>query len=386
MIKFKISAPGRIVLSGEHSATYGKHYVATSLNRRTKLIFYELPDKNKIEIDFSQVKLKLNIPLEEVRGFLSQKNDIKSNPINVLNYVKSLITLNGMWRTFEQRFSLKIFFFMLYTIAYKETLDITSFHVRVSTNIYMGAGLGSSTSFAVCLAACFIHWKNLQTGHSIQFSNNKFLKKVETYVSFCETFLHSYEFIYTTTTADVNICVYGNTVKSRLVDHINIDPLFAKMAKMTILLIKSNICLKKSEQAKKMANLEYESPQFYSILNQFDDVALILFDGLVSVNDRNLEYQDQMYYYNRLQACIGWNQQLLSTSKLSDEAFDNICAFANNIGLQGKLTGFGAGFVYILLPPNITNQEVENIRNYFRGQNFDAKPISINCDGFYVLM
>lgn len=44
LTKFKISAPGSIVLSGEHSALYEKNIIVAALGLPTNLEFSELPE------------------------------------------------------------------------------------------------------------------------------------------------------------------------------------------------------------------------------------------------------------------------------------------------------------------------------------------------------
>lgn len=192
MVKFRVSAPGRIVLAGEHSARYEKNLIVAGLNLRTKLEFEDLHESTGIiSIDLPDVRLKKEILVQIFKDYFLNRDlllsDVHSNPINLIRCVTYFISTNGFWKTCEQKFSLEIFFFLLYIIAYDKSLDIKPFRVKVFTEIPVGSGLGSSTSFAVCLAACFLRWKLLQSGQKdyIVF-NYQELCEIERYTSVCE--------------------------------------------------------------------------------------------------------------------------------------------------------------------------------------------------------
>ncbi|XP_029168867.1 mevalonate kinase-like [Nylanderia fulva] len=381
MASFKISAPGRIVLAGEHSAMYQKHFVLTSLDRRTKLTFRELPRGWPVEIEFPDVNLQITVPLEEVRGFLLEENQL--NPNLRIIYVTSFITFNGMWRTFAQRFSLQMFFYLLYSIAVYENLDITSFHVHVTTNIPLDAGLGSSTSFAVCLAACFLHWCRLQSDYheNIEFNRIDFLMNVGVYVKDCEERMQDYQ----CTQIDTDVCVFGFATKSLLTDDVEYSVEdWEEMARLKILLIDSGIRQEKCDQATKMRQLRSECLfTFDNILNELNDLSIKMYNwlNLLSINIWNAILTEQEFYYENLQCCIKEIQVLLRSRGLSNEAFNRILEIAQNMGYSAKLTGFGPKYAYILLPPYITNNEIREISTQLRNENYLVISTSINCDG-----
>ncbi|XP_029162477.1 mevalonate kinase-like [Nylanderia fulva] len=384
MVSFKISAPGRIVLAGEHSAMYQKHFVSTSLDRRTKLTFRELPEGWPIEIEFPDVNLQIQVPLEEVRSFFSEEQENQLNLNFRIKYVKSFITFNGMWQSFTQRFSLQMFFYLLYSIAVYEKLDIRSFHVHVTTNIPLDAGLGSSTSFAVCLAACFLHWCRLQSDHheNIEFNHIDFLMDVGVYVKNCEERMQDYQY----TQIDTDVCVFGfatnNLLADNYVEYVFED--FEEMARIKILLIDSGIRQEKCDQARQMAQLKTQSSfAFDYMFNILNNLSLNMYYwlNLLSINIRNGNLAEQEFYYEKLQWSIKESRILLQYYSLSDEAFNRIFEIAQIMGYSAKLTGFGPKYAYILLPSHITNNEITEISTHLRNENYLVISTSINCDG-----
>ncbi|XP_029178948.1 mevalonate kinase-like isoform X2 [Nylanderia fulva] len=354
MAKFKISAPGRIVLTGEHIALHGKTFLATSLNLRTTLEFYELPNTPKnIKIEFPNVNLYQDISLNLVKPFFSLSNvkDIISNPLNLREYVRYLITVEKcMWTAQHELYSLEIFFFLLYYIAHREHLKIKPFYIKVSTELPVAAGLGSSTSFAVCLAACFVHWKHVQSGNYNFKFDDADLESIKTYTEFCEKSTQVYAF-----GVDAHVCTYGKVVKCRRTDHktYNIDSQdMEEMEKMPIILIDSKFYHSKTLRAEQIMK-NAVATDFDNILNTLELQAINMFRHLKKISDmmeKSILKGESIsfdYVMPHLIFLTQNNQQLLDRYKLSAEAFENVCKIARMSNLAGKLTGFGVSIQHL---------------------------------------
>ncbi|XP_029155975.1 mevalonate kinase-like [Nylanderia fulva] len=307
MINFKISAPGRIILSGEHTVTYEKHFVVAGLDLRTKLEFCELLDEPRsIRIEFCGVQQDLS--LEKVQCLFSQLN-VLNMPRFVNNFIK------GMWKKNEEKLSLQMFFYLLYTIVYNSEHGMKPFRLRVFTEIPFENGLGGSTSFVVCLAACFLHWKRLQSGVHIRF-NEQDLQEIEEYTRSCENILQRDAFA----TIDAKVCVYGRINKCKHIssDVYAIKPIVVKTG-IKILLIGTHLRLTEIERDIQVELLSSRSSNFNIILNELNEIAISIFDDLNYINN-NIEDLDA---YKNLQRDIKRNQQMLST--------DMICRILNLI-------------------------------------------------------
>ncbi|XP_029178899.1 mevalonate kinase-like [Nylanderia fulva] len=393
MASFKISAPGRIVLSGEHIAAYKKQFLATSLNLRTHLEFCELPNtsENIIRIEFLTLNLAKDIPLKDVKNFYYENvEDIISNPINLNDYVKYLITVvKCMWTTNFERFSLQMFFFLLYSVAHHEHLMIKPFHVKVSTDMLMGAGLGSSTSFAVCLAGCFLHWQRLQSGCCHTEFNDADLASIKKYTISCEKSMQEFAF----PDVDAHICTYGQIAKCQRINHEIYFINSTDMVQINILLIDSNIHESKSVRAQQVATLNDTAHNFQSILNELEHEAITMhyyLNSLSSVIRLTHLYGDEHPNYNSLiskvMLCIDNNQRLLNINNLSTEIIENICEIARTHGLAGKLTGFGGNYVYIFLPPDSTLYDITNFSAHLHACHFNSLIwTTINSNGVRIV-
>ncbi|XP_070158432.1 mevalonate kinase-like [Polyergus mexicanus] len=385
MIKFKISAPGRIALCGEHTSIYGKEIVLASIDRRTTLEFYELNNdaRNIINIKFPDIGLGLNIPLALVLRFISDDNFIHvvEDNAQLLRDVQYFITSNGLWKTYPQRFSLQTFFFLLLYIAHHEKIVIKPFRVHLTTKLPIGAGLGSSTSFAVCLAACFLHWARLQKG----ISNNKFssfeLAQISKYASCCKEVLQNF-----IVQNDSDICTYGKIIRFRYGGQQLHDTKIINIpSEMNILLINSKFRQNKNEQINQMAEMKHYFPSTVNIvLNKLDRVSNKICCMLVAVNNnyRNGNFLQSQQSYTALSIFIQLHQQMLCYLGLSHPKLNIICLIAQHYGFAGKLTGSG-GYAYILPPPDLTNakERILGLIQHLKAENFIVSGTVMCCNG-----
>jgi len=253
MITFQISAPGKIILCGEHTVMYGKQGVAASLGLRTTLKFRQLPlESGSIKIEFPDVNISLDIPLQMITNFISGENYnfMINDFIQFLEHVRYFINLNGLCSTYKQSFSLQIFFPLLLAIARKEELDIQPFHVHLTTELKMNAGFGSSTSFATCLAACFLHWSCLQKGDHSEFTSEE-LERISAYVMSSEELRNS-EF-----NQDHMVCTHGRVTAYRCGGPLDIQSEIINTPEMYIFLVDANIRLDERQQMKPLLDIRY---------------------------------------------------------------------------------------------------------------------------------
>ncbi|XP_029172225.1 mevalonate kinase-like [Nylanderia fulva] len=382
MASFKISAPGRIVLSGEHSAMYGKRFVMAGLDLRTNLEFCELPMSELIKIDFPRVHLQNSILHRIVADYFSHEkvSEIRPYPIDLLRYVNHFIDMNHLCDTREQRFSLQMFFYLFCMI---KNLAIKPFYLRVFTNLPSSPGLGSSTSFAVCLAACFLHWKRLQEGddQSNEFNHNE-IRKIRNYAKSCEEILQDHVIA----AIDAQICITGrlkSCLRKNYKEYIT-ETLYSNI-EVKLLLIDSTVRQKREERAQQIAGLTHSPSDFNSMLNKLVEMTKTIFkrfthiSSIANINDSNAHEKA----YKDLQADIMKNQQLLKDNNLSHEEIDRICSIGTDFGLAGKLTGFGGGYVYFLLPL-ITKEDIKRIETHLLKQHFNYIFANIDHSGLRI--
>lgn len=82
-----------------------------------------------------------------------------------------------------------------------------------------------------------------------------------------------------------------------------------------------------------------------------------------------------------MQIFISLSQTLLHDMGLSHPAIEFICAIAKEYDFAGKLTSFGGRYVYILLTPNTTEDNIAKLSEHLMLMGFGVTKTSVNCSG-----
>lgn len=276
MFKFNVSAPGRVFLYGS-PMSYKKLSMGASINLRTRLTFSSiLPGPpHFVEINFSNIMLHMKIPLQIVSAYFDTKNFDPSILTDaelhsaVKNHISSLNDYTGEYNPNNRahQLSLEAFLFLLLRMARKESISIkSSFMVKVSTELTIGEGLGSSSSFVTCLAACFYRWSLLQKGTVIYFFEDEHLLHISKYVQSCDFIVYNSS----TSKLDSSISVFGSV---QLFEKEAMANLHCNIPNMKILLVFSNVSQKTmTEQGEHMERMLQSYPFVESIQKSIDEV------------------------------------------------------------------------------------------------------------------
>ncbi|KAK2579702.1 hypothetical protein KPH14_011049 [Odynerus spinipes] len=360
MISFKVSAPGKVILFGEHAAVYGKTAIAASLDLRTHLKFKELLDvKDVIKLNFDNINLVASVSMQYVQEYISiyRSLQVKNNHENFYDHIQQFVRNIG-YNNLQQKLSLEAFFYSLICISEKEKINIKPAEINLSTELTIGAGLGSSASFAVCLSACFLYWSRLQKNICKTFDVED-LKLISRYAFECEKIMHG-----TPSGIDNSICTYGSIIEFRKDDCLNSIP---NARKMKILLVDTRVQRSTKAQVEKSANLKRTYPTVIDlILDAIDNISREALKILAKDTSQNpngaTNVHEEHEEFNKLMMLININQNLLAALQASHPSLDRICAEAQNYAFAAKLTGAGGGgHAFILLPPDTQPETISSI-------------------------
>ncbi|KAK6461429.1 mevalonate kinase [Scheffersomyces coipomensis] len=153
---FFVSAPGKVIIFGEHSAVYSKPAIAAALSLRAYLLVSPNENIDEITLKFPDINLsyvwnKHDIPWEEIRKFQTFE---KGRPLPTEELVPEIVDkitslLDDCKST--THFTTCLSFLYLYSHLCEEDTPGHVFCIR--STLPIGAGLGSSASTGVCLAA-----------------------------------------------------------------------------------------------------------------------------------------------------------------------------------------------------------------------------------------
>lgn len=212
------------------------------------------------------------------------------------------------------------------------TLDFKS-------SITMGSGLGSSASFAVCVAGAFYVYALLQNQpdflekyHTTATEEEKgYMNNIISAWAFCsERIMHG-----TPSGLDNSICTFGNVVKFyKGAQLINIH----LKSPINILLVNSAVSRSTAQIVKRVADLRNEYP---ALINHILDGMGELVENVEKVlEDDSL---DDTQKYEKLKVLFTLNNNLLRAINVSHPVLEKIFMLSEQNDFGCKLTGAGAG-------------------------------------------
>ncbi|XP_076453293.1 mevalonate kinase-like [Babylonia areolata] len=394
-----VSAPGKVILHGEHSVVYGKVAVASSLNLRCFLraslaeddgLLLDLPDVNifqKWSLSALQSDLLPHLDFgAEADGSPSPPSD-KS-----LQVLRQFVGIqNGSTETRE--LAVVSFLFLYCAICGKER-PLPPLHLRLISQLPVGAGLGSSAAFSVCLAAMLLQLSGqTRTRPSDTISESAERQGdaepsksssvndwseadrllINRWAFLGEKIIHGQP-----SGIDNSVSSLGGAIcfKNKVIDPVK------KMPRLRILLINTKV-----PRSTKMlvANVRKRH-------DKFPEVMVPVLDSLDGLAGRSLKAYNMLYdqpcsaaAYSELEELIDMNQQLLNTLGVGHPSLDAAVAVTARHGLHTKLTGAGGGgCAYTLLNPETSADSIEAVREELRQCGHDCWVTSVGAPGVTV--
>ncbi|XP_029037327.1 mevalonate kinase [Osmia bicornis bicornis] len=380
MIHFKVSAPGKVILFGEHAVVYGKTAIAASIGLRTTIDLTELPEAEQvIKIYFPKVNLFISIPLQQIQNFLVVNNSIEliGNYEVFYNKIKEFVG-NISYTNLQQKLSLEAFFYLLIYITHKEDINIKPFQIQLNNEFAIGSGLGSSASFAVCLAACFLHWSYLRKNICKEFGVSD-LEMISKYALNCERIMHG-----NPSGIDNSICTYGSMIEFKK-GHC-MKPI-SNVQTMKILLVDTRVNRSTKALMERYLELKHKYPVIIDlIMDSIDNISMEAIKIIQKLKNLSTTDNESLYEnYKQLMTLINMNQGLLATCQVSHPSLDRICAEAQNYALAAKLTGAGGGgHAYILLLPDTQPETISSISRKLIADGFTVTLTTLGVSGVQI--
>lgn len=358
--KFEISAPGKIILHGEHSVVYNKPAIAGPIGLRTYFNFEET-SSGRINFNYKRLDLCVEICVENANRLLAELDCYEAiPPMEFLQKFRSSkdFILKFIEVEKERKLSDKeemavgSTLYIFNRILRNENIKkiSSSFNVTIDSDMSIGAGVGSSASYGVCLAAGFFLFSQIVNAKLLDLKNFSFtnndtiLERISQWAFDSEVLMHEKP-----SGIDNTICTYGQLIKfSR-----GQTPLPIKTdGKVDILLVDTGVSRSTSHVVGKVANFRNKHS---NLANSIFDAMRFLVDDVVTILEGTKSDADK---FQELSLLVSVNNNLLRSIGVSHPRLEKVFNIAESFGFNAKLTGAGAGgCAFVFLPSNYTKME-----------------------------
>ena len=293
-MKSKASAPGKVILFGEHFVVYGVKAILCAINKRVTVTAEKIKEeKISIKSDIGNLELELNKPISEI-----------NSPLKPFYYLANKIIRN----------------------------QSTGIEIKIESDIPLGAGLGSSSACCVAGAAAI----------SKLFSEKTKKEILELAIEAEKTIFKN------TSGADCTVCTYGGIIEyEKEKDFIKIksEPNFH------LIIANSNIKHSTESIVSKVKQFKNDDTERFSKL--CNDESKLIEDVLQLLKENNIQKLGQKVVQNQkyLETLGISNEKLKDMIKIGQEssfgtkitgAGDGGCVFSltDESNLENTINGF----------------------------------------------
>lgn len=362
-IQFEISAPGKIILHGEHSVVYNKPAIAGPIGLRTYFKFQETTN-NFLNFHYKRLNISTKLSLGNANALLSELDCNETiQPMDFLHkfrssrgFILKYIEHNSKEMNLNDKEEMAIgatLYVFNRILRHEKIKNIkTSFDVSIDSDMSIGAGVGSSASYGVCLAAGFFILSeiindrlNAQQLKKFSFEgHDTILERISQWAFDSEVIMHEKP-----SGIDNTICTYGQLIKF---SRGQVAEPIKTTGKVDILLIDTGVSRSTSHVVGKVVNFKNK---YSNLANSIFDAMGHLVNDVVAIleNDRSEEEK-----YDELALLVTVNNNLLRSIGVSHPRLERAFNIAEARGFSIKLTGAGAGgCAFALLPSNYEDSE-----------------------------
>lgn len=398
-----VSAPGKIILHGEHAVVYRKKAIATAIGLRT-ILKLESQTDDLVTLSLLNFNTTCKWKLDELQ------RDVE----RLLGTDLSCCTLEG--RELFNKFvdhcentevnkrlikdAISVFVFLVGKIV-DDFNRLGSFSVELNTSIPIGAGLGSSASYCVCLSTALLavtqripvaqittgdlptHPGGSGTSPSAT-SQMAVTLSCQDLALICNMSLEAEKLIHGKPSGiDNSVCTHGGalTFQDGIINHLT------RIPQLKILVTHTKVPRSTKDLVSGLRERYQQLPNVYNPL--FDAVGAIveesclclekLYQMQAEAQSTGPNYQE---HYHMLEKLIDLNQQLLVTLGVSHSSLDKLCHVTAKYGLHSKLTGAGGGgCAFTLVTPDSSETSVSGVIRELTNHGFEVWDTCLGDEG-----
>ena len=389
------SAPGKIILAGEHAVVHGTRALATVIDLRTTASVTELPPSVAtvtVRFHTHHATHSFVYPHSALRSittaYSSQQPAASTTTLHALPSSASLDSLHAALSAASAEPSVReeenaasnlasstlpfasscVVFLLLYTCMFRSSRPVAC---DITSQLPLSSGLGSSASYCAALSSAF--WSLAQLSDSAAAGTATKLavdtEVVNAWAYEGERVLHG-----TPSGVDNSAIVHGGCLLYRRGEPFTFLPSLPPLSWLIVNTRQSRDT--KALVAGVSQRLRDDPATYRPMVDRIDSIVGEWQQLVQSATDAsNLSA--------RLLALMAENQRLLSALGVSHPTIDSVLAVAQRHGLAGKLTGAGGGGCVILLATG-TRDDWSDVEQELEGMGFQALRGDIGGSGVRV--
>lgn len=388
------SAPGKVIVYGEHAVVHGKAAIAAAISLRSYLLVTTLSKSQRtITLRFPDIGLDHTWDIDELPW------SIFSNPSHKKMYYDLVTTLDSDLVEAIQTHVLSVSpeaapekmkihqgaaktFLYLFLSLGSQAFPGSVYTLR--STIPIGAGLGSSASISVCLsAALLLQIRTLSGPHKDQppAEAELQLERINRWAFVGELCLHG-----NPSGVDNTVSTGGKAVLFKRTDYTQPPAvtLLRNFPEMPLLLVNTRQTRSTAQEVAKVGALKKEMPVVTELI--LDTMDKVTESALELLSSPEYDEEDPQTAQT-LGTLMNINHGLLVSLGVSHPRLDRVRELVDEVGIGWtKLTGAGGGGSAItLMKPDTPPEKLRDLEEKLDAENFERFQTTLGGDGVGVL-
>ncbi|KAL0929436.1 mevalonate kinase [Colletotrichum truncatum] len=386
---FMVSAPGKVIVVGEHGAVYGQPAIAAAISLRSYLYVKTFSESNRsITLDLKDIGLRhtwdidsLPWPASNYASFESKLYQCHGPYLDkkLLASIKPLVESISPHLPLKQRKihhgSATAFLYIYLSLGSPHSLG---FKYTLRSTIPVGAGLGSSASVCVCFSVALLIQGNFLARSNLE----EELKCINSWAYAGELCIHG-----DPSGVDNTVSCLGKAVLFRKMTDgtSSVEPL-DNFPTLPLLLINTKQPRTTAQQVENVRKLKTSNPEVIeSILST---IGIVAEEALKFLSSVNTQFDDgkNSAAIEKLGELFCINQGLLSSLNVSHPCLDRVGYLAKTAKVGwAKLTGAGGGGCAIVLPRvGVSPDDLKAFEQDIKKEGFEKYEVVLGAAGVAV--
>ncbi|KAI1405979.1 mevalonate kinase [Hypoxylon fuscum] len=394
MPAFMVSAPGKVIVFGEHAVVYGKAAIAASISLRSYLLVTHLSKSRRtVTMQFPDIDLIHTWNIDELPWGTFQSPEKKKYYYNLVTSLDPdlveamkphLADISPGKSEAERKIHQNSAASFLYLYLSLGSPKSPGCRYTLRSTIPIGAGVGSSASIAVCLAAAMLlQIRSLSGPHPDQPPEEARVQveRINRWAFVAEMCIHG-----NPSGVDNTVSTHGKAVVYQRTDYQKppiVTPLW-DFPELPLLLVDTKQPKSTSIEVGKVANLRSVHLELVGTIMTAVDQVTRSAESLIDEEYFDSESPESL---RRLGELMTINHGLLNSLGVSHPRLERVRELVDHEGIGWtKLTGAGGGGCSItLMKPGVPQQKLQKLERQLENEGYQKFRTTLGGDGVGVL-